>query len=1148
MGAASKDYNEFEDFAVNVFKKLFKNQDVEIVQTKYGSDGGKDGEGENKLSIGNFQDIQKYWVEAKQRNTSNLKLHDIGKTLILVFNKGVHSVYIVTNSNFDQQAIRESRNFSNKSDKKVFLVNGQELSRLAKQVSVKIPETINISEKTERTENNEIEIISSLYPNPNNNYTGNLTLLGNGIAYISVNINLDRTKIKNRTTTVKCVVNNRNIQICPEEYKIPKNAIGVVSKQFVILCDYNELKSVDLTLKVDVIAGDELIYNQEIKNAYSIKSPILPKINTISFTKYYNEILQDLNHWEKDFSVKNILIKAEAGVGKSFLINNIRQEILRREYNEILLYGESHKYPSEVVQSILRSFFPLPEESFSIEDINDIKYIISNSDLKIDSKIIDYISEFLCKSNKTIVNTELDIEFLAEVISSLLLRFSVINKKQIFIYEDLHKADVSVVFFLEEIQRLIRKKVKENRVFFLLTSRESRNIQDIKSSMLWIERFEALYSNDFIKTITLKAIEKDDAVKILNNLIPTLNEFLCEKIVQQGGSTPFFLKEYIGLMIQDNLICIDEDTLDSYSLVNPLELKSYIDEEKFITPTKERLITIFQRYEKNKIKDFLSLAASLGQQFNAIELLSLIDSSDIDVALSKCFELEVIRRSEYTPNYYLFDHDIIRYTILDNLNAFEHSKYAKQILNKLSINSSQRIKILYQSGDGNSCFQALKEELIKIENNPSLYYAVLQWKQLAINLVDHSFFKGILTEYKNLLLNDWDYVFYVAPVCSISLDYNKKIELLKELLLSTLRTLLEISSGSDNLTDRIISEGLMIAKQSSDNYSEALFRYHYGYLLMERNDVARSIDEHKKVIELLKNCEREDRDTSELLAENILRLAICHRKIGEFKESRKLLIEGLKLNQDKSRNYYIGFRGNFAATFYYTDPERHLRYYQRTLEIAEKQNLQHLIARTHLQLGISYFRFSNYEKANYEFQIAKEMFKTLESTNEQVRYNLNWGCYLLVVKKEFIQSEMILKEAEEIAIRQKNERRLWRIYANLATIYESSNKIKRAFEYDNLAINIILKGHDFNNDIVGKVVLHNRERCALINIFLRIILFPEYEKLSVRIKQVIGKKLFSILKKDAKLVIESKVSDLTLEMGSFFKEINNGIIRAIVME
>ncbi|NVO12332.1 MAG: restriction endonuclease [Bacteroidales bacterium] len=1146
MSNPSEAGKQFEDFAVEVFTKLFSEHNVKIIQTTYHSDGGKDAIGESGINIGNYNDNQKYWIEAKLRTNKNLKLEDISKTLILVYNEGVHHLYIVTNGYFAPQTIRESRNFSYKSSKNIFLVDGSELKKLAEKANVKMPINFNIKEKKNSSVNS-IEVITSLFPNSLKNYSSNLKLSSKDIAYIIVNINIDRSQLKCVNSYIRCKVGGSEINIFPKEFSIPKNAVGTFSKQFFILCNNNDFVKKNYDLEVAITTDDKVIESITVSNAFVINNPILPQLNVDSFTKPYVSIIKEINDWENDAFVKNIFIKAEAGVGKSFLIKEIRHEILKRGHHEILLDGESHKYPTEVLQRILGFFFPIQEESFSYKDLDDVKYILSNSDIEIDHQIINYISEVLCSHNHLLYEKGLTIEFLADVTSQLLLRLSPSDKKQIFIYEDLHKTDISVLFYLEELQRLIRKKSKANRILFILTSRESRNTQDVETTALWVQRLEALYKDDSIKTIILKAIDKEEAANILNELIPSLNKYLCKKIVQQGGSTPFFLKEYLGLMLQDGLIKFNENTGNNYSVVNPLGLKSYVDENKFIKPTKERLGTIFNRYSNSKIKDFISLAASFGQEFDAVKLLHILDNQYIEEALSKCFELEIIKRSELKSNIYLFDHDIIRYTVLEYLNPFEHAKYANMILNNLEVNTSQRIKFLYQSGQGELCFHELKRELTEIEKNPTLYYTALQWKQLAINLIDHSFFKGIISEYKDLLLSDWDYVFYTAPKCSIDIDLKDKNHLLKEFLFSALETLSEISSGSDNLTNEIISEGLMLTKQSSDKFGEATFRYYHGYLLMERNDVAKSLNEHQMVYKLIDECIKTE-DASELLKKNQLRLAICYRKIGEFDKSRRLLLEGLRLNKDKTRNYYVGFRGNFAATYFYTDPKRHQKYYLRTLEIVEKQKAVHLIARTNLQLAISFFRLDDYKQAEYRFLLAKKSFKSLQSTNENIRYNLNWSSYLFVVKQDIFQAEILLKEAEELALRQRNERRLWRIYANLATIYECLGEITKAVTYDTLVLEIILKGLDFSNSIISKVILFNRERCALINISIRAKIYSQYRMLNIEMEKHTNTETYYLLKKDAEFVLSKKSIKLSMEMGSFFKQLPNKMERAILME
>ena len=70
--------------------------------------------------------------------------------------------------------------------------------------------------------------------------------------------------------------------------------------------------------------------------------------------------------------------------------------------------------------------------------------------------------------------------------------------------------------------------------------------------------------------IELKSIDPDEAVNLFNNVVPSLTKGLCRRIIQQGGHTPFFLREYLALMISEGIIETDTNNPPKYLLINPL--------------------------------------------------------------------------------------------------------------------------------------------------------------------------------------------------------------------------------------------------------------------------------------------------------------------------------------------------------------------------------------------------------------------------------------------------------------------------------------------------------------------------------------------------------------------------------------------------
>ena len=361
--------------------------------------------------------------------------------------------------------------------------------------------------------------------------------------------------------------------------------------------------------------------------------------------------------------------------------------------------------------------------------------------------------------------------------------------------------------------------------------------------------------------------------------------------------------------------------------------------------------------------------------------------------------------------------------------------------------------------------------------------------------------------------------------------------MLAEIFINVLKLLVKASAGVDSLSNTIITEGLMIAKKLDSNILELKFRYYQGYLLFERNQVYKSIVEHEQI---LKFTEKGNSINYELRALNLLRLAIGYRRIGKFQESREDLIRALKFAVKANlKGFYLKFRSNYAATFYYIDPKKHHQYYQRSLEIAQRQDDLHREGRLLLQIATNYFRFGNYELAKKRFASAQNILHKIQSPSEEIRYNLNYSCFLIAYQHEYNHAELLLKEAEAIAVTQKNFRRLWRIYSNLATIFEQK-KDDLTYTYDHKVWELLVESNYEGKIFYENVIEFNREQCAILNIMLRGHGIKKYQLLIENIKKQLSKSLFNSFKKECTKINNNVISDIRLNLSGFCKPLNTG--------
>jgi hypothetical protein len=1129
-------FQQFEKLVFDVFRQVFKDSGIKLIHTPYNNDGGKDAEGIKSFLIGKYATDVSFWIEVKQRN-KNINLTDIGKTLVLVLVQGINCLYIVSNKTFAPQAQSASKSFNFKTDKRVYLISGAEFLQMANKIkyglrdnqssSIISPELLNIKR---------CKIISAVINNSpiysTNVHDISLKTNSNNLLYVFVEIDLFNSFTNRTDYILNCslkpnigIINNPNITIVSQ-------TVGKTLKIFPLSIKPLIGGVFNATLIIKLKKDDNILAIRRLTQIIKISNSILPEITIHNQQIAVNSIKTTMVSWLKGNNyVNNILIKAEAGTGKSYLVSKIRQYLMDNEVSEIFLDGTDDKYPREILNKIFQTIFPIPFKTISGEYVEEIRDALSNSDLSLSKRIIDYIISHICETNEPLEKSDSDIHYLAEIFAYIICKMTSLGKKYVIFYEDLHKVNSSIVFFIIEAQRQIKKLKGENKVLFILTSRMSPTLLK-HEQRAWFNRFEELLQKEFLQIIDLKSPNINEAIKILQCVIPGLSRLLCAKIVEQGGRTPFFLKEYLGLLLFDGIIEPSTNNLKTYLIINPLLLRKYSNEKIFTQPTYYRLQSIFNFYGKD-IRALLCLAACMGKRFSLTKLLNIVkNKGSIHDGIKKCEELEIFRISTENVDEYIFDHDIIRTEILRGFSSVEHKLFAEKLLRlKGPLKVEDKLRLLYQSGQAEECY-----EFIRSLTNTDNYFSSLQWHHLKINLLDPSFFNRILDEYRELLLFNWDDSLYFAPQIAIKRTISERNKELLDTFLSTLNLLTKVSSGSDSLSSNIITEGLMLVQMNNTNiFLEAQFRYYLGYFLFERNLVSASIREHIKVKELLENVVNDDKLAFK--ARNLVRLAIGLRRIGEFESSRQILLKGLKVNSfigDKS--FYLDFRSNYAATFYYSDPSKHHRYYTRSLLLAKNYHSNHKEARIHLQLATNHFRFSEYSQSKTEFAICKDMFDNIQSFNEQIRYNLNYACYLMAAEDNLEYSEMLLKEAENLALLYNNHRRLWRIYSNLATLYEIKKNILFSFEYDSRVLNLLLL-KDAESDLENyvKVLSNNREICAFINIYLRISTYPIYKKLNKEVSKILPPSFVNMIHLEMNKVNTNKLDRLKLNLQGFCK-------------
>jgi len=266
-----------------------------------------------------------------------------------------------------------------------------------------------------------------------------------------------------------------------------------------------------------------------------------------------------------------------------------------------------------------------------------------------------------------------------------------------------------------------------------------------------------------------------------------------------------------------------------------------------------------------------------------------------------------------------------------------------------------------------------------------------------------------------------------------------------------------------------------------------------GRLMFERDDLIGAIARHKEAEKIFASLDTEkiaDR------AENLVRLAICLRQMGCRDDSLRTLKQALKYRVKSDWALLNKVRSNTGAAYLLSDWKKVRHHWERQLRSARVHGL--LPRQAHALASLSFInlfdgrRIEGRHQAEQALGIARA--QGLDNTRLRCDLNLSVSC---LMEGNIMASLHYLNEAESIAIEHQIGRRLWRVYANLATTHELCGDMERARARDLQTITA-LNAKSWEGDSVLK---RGRHLLPLINIAFRSNISPTlYAPIFLRVR------------------------------------------------
>jgi tetratricopeptide (TPR) repeat protein len=252
-----------------------------------------------------------------------------------------------------------------------------------------------------------------------------------------------------------------------------------------------------------------------------------------------------------------------------------------------------------------------------------------------------------------------------------------------------------------------------------------------------------------------------------------------------------------------------------------------------------------------------------------------------------------------------------------------------------------------------------------------------------------------------------------------------------------------------------------------------------GTRAFERDEVMASIHAHEEAERLL----TKQGDTL-VRANNLLRLSIAQRQHRRSTQARTTLKRAHRIAGAKSPDLLVRLTLNAGANFLATDLVKTARYWRAALRIATNVGL--VDRRVHAMIDVGYLDLLLGKDDDAAAHLANglELAREHELENSALRAASNLACVHLL-RGDITRAVELLRFAEVVGLNLEIGRRLWRVRSNLATAYEASGDLPRAYNLDAQFVTKLLR-------VPGATSAAARRVLPILNILLRAKEHPEY--------------------------------------------------------
>jgi tetratricopeptide (TPR) repeat protein len=1134
--------DDFETLCVKIVEDTYKGSNLEVTHARLSNDG-KNGDAHYELSIRLATDVHivfRIWLEPATQRQRELDQAGVASRVGSAIVAKIHKVILVTDRYFSESLRHWLEEFTARTGLQCQLIDGPNLLDRARayrsgEFNNELPPLI--SKKAPPADHPKPDA-APLPPDVMLSYWFSLSpplIMPTSLGFRHITVRADRPVYLGvemsfsttfATSQVSLTVNASTSSVDSGFYPWPPKATSAatiaqagdkIRKAFIAWPDPTAEPVIPTPVVTLTAGATTLAIGQKALNSLKANRPVLVDTRLPGQDYIYAAISAMVDRWKVQAEFFTALISAPPGVGKSRIMSQLRRYCQGAGIQEILLDCEALSTDVDFLRALLRVLLPFPPTLLDYDLVDPLTEWCVESG--IEPEMAAEVARDLCGPADH--QSPLPVRYRLEVGDAVLTSAARLGSVALFV-EDLHKASPSLLSFLSALMARLGS-TGESQVFLIASTRPFYSgTADLRGE--WLGALTNIARADRCAVFELAAPSVADAQALLLASITGLEPHHAQEIISAVGTSPFNLREAVLYMLAtDTLTFLRLSERQFISVADPLRLRTALSSHELSRSTAARLGLLLEN-QATHLRLLLLAGAVYGRRFPislVLAALRIADDPGLASLLDICSQWSVIAPALDSLDWFEFDHDLVRETLL-TIGPSRSRVYAARALldaDPEGVPSQIRCRLAYQAGLSDECLAAARaaKEEAKSEGRVA---DIIEYNQLAIQVLDPEIAASVLSAL--LSLNDQGFLdpaLRTLDGCAASgLPHQQRMELVLDLLIDNVDHLCTVGSGSSGAVEAAISEARLISARLDNQYRLAQLLYFEGRMWFERNCVAKAITLHEQA-ESLFALGSSARDLQR--AENLVRQAICLRKDGRTQESLEKLWRAARLRPRANWLLLNKIRNNFGAAYLRSDWAKVRLHWEKQIRQATRKGLPG--RKVH---GLASLSFIDLFEGKLDNGFAKareglELAERLRLDNQIVRLSLDSGIYFLMTGRPD-DALLCLLKAEQLALRHGIGRRLWRVMADLATAYEVIRRQDRAVSRDLQTLRQL-------TGILDESSLSSREMLPLVNVVLRAQSDASFDFLLAEIPAYI----LGVAREYATLVLTNKKQQLPAMLGNY---------------